>query len=114
MDRNYIGRRLFALRDAAGETQEEVASAIGVSNITLSRYENGARVPVIGILRKLADHFNVSVDSITSVEYDETEKIDNELAEVDFALSGAIRSLSREEKMDVLDYVRFKQSQKRK
>lgn len=61
---NAISARLFELRNIRGETQEEVAEAVGISYVSLSRYETGQRMPKMNILAKLADHYNVTVDEI--------------------------------------------------
>ena len=57
-----VWKRLQALRDKTGETQEAVASAVDISTIALSRYENDARTPRPAILARLAEHYGVSID----------------------------------------------------
>ena len=113
MNARDVGGRLYDLRIAHKETQEQVAEAVGISHVALGRYENGLRLPRLDILNRIAAHFGVSVDEITGGNADESE-IDSELADLNLALSGAIHMLDKEEKQDVLNYVRFKQSQKRK
>lgn len=57
-----IGRRLVSLRGK--ESQEQVASAIGISVSALSMYEQGNRVPRDETKVKLANYFGVSVESL--------------------------------------------------
>lgn len=60
--------RLKELRKAAGETQDETASACGISRVTLGRYETGTRSPEKEPLMKLAQHFGVSMEYLLGVE----------------------------------------------
>lgn len=52
---------LKKLRNDKGETLSELSQKVGISQPTLSRYENGTRKPKYEQLKKLADHFNVSI-----------------------------------------------------
>lgn len=61
---NPIGTKLLELRTEKGETQEQVADSIGISYVSLSRYETGQRMPKMDILSRLADHYGVTVDEI--------------------------------------------------
>ncbi len=54
--------RVRILRKEKGETQVQVAAAIGVAEEHYQRYERGASLPSIESAWKLADHFGVSVD----------------------------------------------------
>ena len=54
--------RLRELRKTAGETQYQVAVAIGTAERNYQRYERGANMPNIEMAWKLADHFGVSID----------------------------------------------------
>ena len=65
---NNIAEKLVNLRKMSGETQMEVAEACGITHVALGRYENGTRIPRAAILSKLADHFDVSVDSLMGKE----------------------------------------------
>lgn len=59
-----IGRKLFELRSQKGETQEQVAEAVNITTVSLSRYENGAAFPRVRTLAKLAEHYGVSVEEL--------------------------------------------------
>lgn len=57
-----IGKRLKELR---GErSQEEVATAIGISVSAVTMYENGERVPRDDVKVKLAIFFNTTVQAL--------------------------------------------------
>ncbi|EMF48731.1 helix-turn-helix transcriptional regulator [Streptococcus parauberis] len=49
-------------------TQEELAKEIGVTKLTISRWENNERTPKAEMAQKLADFFNVSLGYILGVE----------------------------------------------
>ncbi len=54
--------KLKELRKEKNKTQEDIAKYLDTSAMNYSRYENGKVEPTIGILCKLADYFNVSLD----------------------------------------------------
>jgi len=55
-----IGQRIMILR--GNETQEELASAVGVSREIIQHWERGTRHIKADHLRALAEHFGISVD----------------------------------------------------
>lgn len=57
-----IGKRLKVLRKESGETQAQVAAAIGIVMRHYQRIENDEGLPGLEIFLALADHFNVSMD----------------------------------------------------
>ncbi len=59
---NTISKKLVKLR--GDKTQEEVATAIGVSLSAYKKYEKGERVPRDSIKRRIADYYNVTVQFI--------------------------------------------------
>lgn len=63
-----LGRKLYEIRMKRNETQESVAESVGISYVSLSRYENEQRMPKMDILKRLAAHYNVSVDELMEVE----------------------------------------------
>ena len=54
-----FGRNLKRLREQKGETQQQVAVAIGTDSGTVSRWERGAADPQLSQIYKLAEHFGV-------------------------------------------------------
>ena len=68
MPKQSIGEFLATQRKAKGYTQQQVADMIGVSNKTLSAWEQGRSYPDIMTLPALAEIFGVTVDEILSGE----------------------------------------------
>ena len=64
MDTMKTGSYLAALRKDAGMTQQEAADRLGVSNKTISKWENGGGLPDITVLPALAELYGVTVDEI--------------------------------------------------
>lgn len=64
--------RLRELRLQRGMTQTQVGDLIGVSCVTVGRYEAGEREPSNAKISALADYFGVSIDYLMG--RDETEK----------------------------------------
>lgn len=79
------------LMENAGETPYQVAKATGVSQSTLSDWKTGKSVPRNPTMKKIADHFGVSVSYLKG-ESEQQEKPADQIGE-----------LSKEE----LDYIRW-------
>lgn len=61
-----IGDNLLDLRKINGKTQEEVASAIGVTRQALSKWENNESTPDIINCSALADYYGVTIDDLVN------------------------------------------------
>ena len=59
---NSFSEVFTELRKAKKLTQEELASALGLSRSRISMYEVGAREPDFEVLELIADYFNVDMD----------------------------------------------------
>ena len=78
-----IGERIRNLRRMKNETQDELASVLGVSFQAVSRWENADAYPDIELLPKLAAHFDVTTDELLGTD-DETRKKEREKLEADY------------------------------
>jgi|LAHS01.1.fsa_nt_gb transcriptional regulator with XRE-family HTH domain len=59
-----VAENLAALRKSRHLTQQELAEQIGYSDKSLSKWELGKAIPTVDILKRLADFYGVSVDSL--------------------------------------------------
>lgn len=59
-----IAKVLVKKRKDKGITQEELASYIGVSKASVSKWETGQSYPDITFLPQLAAYFNISMDAL--------------------------------------------------
>lgn len=72
---NSLGQRIYLLRTNRNETLESAAEEIGISHVSLMRYENGIRTPKADVLARIANHYGISVnDLVGSKEYDSGEE----------------------------------------
>ena len=65
MDPIRIGAFLKELRKERNMTQEAIAGKFGVTQRSVSRWENGTTMPDISVLIELADYYDVSLDYLT-------------------------------------------------
>lgn len=68
MDQKKIGQFLKALRVERGMTQEQLAEVVGVSNRSISRWENGVNLPDFDLLIVIAGYFGVSIEELLDGE----------------------------------------------
>ena len=59
-----VGKQLKALRESIGISQVKMAEAIGSTQSSVNRYENGQSTPPVELFRRYADYFDVSMDYI--------------------------------------------------
>ena len=64
MDQQKIGSFLRELRMEKKWTQEYLAEILGVTNRSVSRWENGRNMPDFDLIMELARHYDVSVEEI--------------------------------------------------
>ena len=68
MDMKKIGAFLAELRKEKNLTQDELGEQIGVTNKTVSRWENGNYLPPVEMLRILSKFYDVSINEILNGE----------------------------------------------
>lgn len=64
MDANQIGTRIKEHREGSGKTIEELSSDLGISQSAVCMYETGKRIPRDEIKIRIAEYFNVPLESI--------------------------------------------------
>lgn len=62
--KNNLSKNIIKLRKEKKLTQLELANALNYSDKSVSKWENGDTIPDIEVIKRLADFFNVSVDSL--------------------------------------------------
>jgi transcriptional regulator with XRE-family HTH domain len=67
--------RIKILREATHLSQAELGKIIGVERSTICQYEKENRTPDITILKKIAEHFKVSVDFVMGSNYKLTNPV---------------------------------------
>jgi len=64
MDQEKIGKFIASCRKELNLTQEQLAEKLGVSNKTVSRWENGNSFPDVSLLQPLCELLNISVNEL--------------------------------------------------
>ena len=78
MDMQKVGTFLAELRKERNLTQDELGEQIGVTNKTVSRWENGNYLPPVEMLQILSKLFDVSINELLSgVRLDEKHYKEN-------------------------------------
>lgn len=101
--------RLKECRERARYTQKQVAVTLGIAAPSVANWESGKTYPSHENLVRLADLYGVSVDYLLG-RISALPPL--EMSDLDSMLTGELRALSDREKQDVLDYVRFKRTQR--
>lgn len=70
MDTLKIGKFIAKMRKEKNMTQEELAKILGVTNKTVSRWENGNYMPDLSLLKPLSEVLGVSLNELLSGEED--------------------------------------------
>lgn len=90
MDTIKIGNFLASLRKEHGLTQEALGEKLGVTNKTVSRWENGNYLPPVEMLQELSKLYAVSINEILCGERLEKEEYQKKAEEtISGILSGS-------------------------
>lgn len=68
MDQKKTGRFLKELRSEKGLTQEQLSEILGVSNRSISRWENGVNMPDFDLVIELANYYQISIEELLDGE----------------------------------------------
>jgi transcriptional regulator with XRE-family HTH domain len=101
MEKYMFSERLKMLQDEKDWTQEELAAKAGMTNVTICRYESGARTnPWLSELIKLCGIFNVSLDFLVGLSNERYPLNKKDIDEVFIALND-------DNKKKVIEYSKF-------
>ena len=70
MDTLKIGKFIARMRKEKNMTQEDLARILGVTNKTISRWENGNYMPDLSLLKPLSEVLDISLNELLSGEKD--------------------------------------------
>ena len=63
-----IGAFILSLRKEAKMTQEQLAESLGVSNRSVSRWENGYTLPDLQLMKEICELFHISISELINGE----------------------------------------------
>ena len=104
-----FGTQLRLARKRKGLTKKDLADAVGARHNTVSNWEAGRNQPDPDTVRALC-----ALLEVDSNYFYETEAVESQLSDIEFALFGEVRELSDQDKQDVLDFIRFKKAMREK
>lgn len=122
-----LNKRIAELRKKNKKTQQDIANLLGITRPAYTAYERGTRSPDYESLQKLAEFYDVTTDYLLGRTDDpnppdkekssERDKIIHKLAtefpEADLMFHD-LASMTAEQLKEVYEFIKFKQSQKKK
>lgn len=67
----FLAQNLKYLRSKAGEKQKDIAELLGVSEMTVSRYESGENEPELSKVLMISKHYDLTIDELITVQLQE-------------------------------------------
>ena len=85
-DLEKFSYRLIVLMEDFNMTQIDLSRKVGISNVTISRYLSGDRVPRLDVIARIAAVFGVSIDYLLGISDQKNDNPENNNFDVDIAL----------------------------
>lgn len=102
MAQNIIGERLAGLLREQGKTQRELAEQVGTTEVSMSRYIKGDRVPKGPILENIAKALRTTTDYLLGNEQDSNDS-DLEYNYIHRAIARNANRWSKKQKLDLVN-----------
>ncbi|MBA4394484.1 MAG: hypothetical protein C0407_13105 [Desulfobacca sp.] len=109
-----IGKKIQKAREEAGLSQEELSSRLGYTQAALSNYELGKRRLYLPNIEQIARELNKPLHFFLeeSVAASKTDRIEPE-DEITIEIMKVLSELPREEKLSLLDYIKWRKDRLR-
>ncbi|WP_407371908.1 helix-turn-helix domain-containing protein [Carnobacterium sp.] len=98
---NNLGKRILELSMEQGISQRKLATMIGVTETTVSRYIKGTREPKIEILSNLATLLDTTIDDL--IGDDTSNKNQEEYPQIKKLIARNSKNLTMAEKRELID-----------
>ncbi len=92
--------KLKSLRTLAGESQKHLASVLGISDVMISQYENGRKMPGRETMKRIANHYNTTVADLLG-------ESKNELSDTMIILNRGAKKMTPERQKQLLDVAKL-------
>ena len=107
-----LGSRLRQLRIQSKETQQDVANILCINRVTYTQYEINKRTQQHDMLKRLADHFSVSIDYLLGQENKNSQQnMPKDLAKflenTEVMFDGEVHHLDEEDKQKLKNALEF-------
>ena len=64
---NAFGEKIKALRTGRNESMQDAAHRLGIPQSRLSELEKGVRIPMDGQIERMAKHYGVTAEELTTL-----------------------------------------------
>ena len=81
MNQEKIGKFIAEKRKERNLTQEQLAEKLGVTNRSISNWENGKNMPDLSLFKPLCNELNISINELMSGEIIDNKNYINVLEE---------------------------------
>ncbi len=109
-----IGKRIQRAREEAGMSQEELASALGITQSALSNYELGKRRLYLANLEQLANVLGRPLSYFMEEEKPSGgQDPEGEADQVTVEIHRLLSELSPDERVQLLDYMKWRRDRQR-
>ncbi len=78
-----LGEKIKELRKRDGRKQEDLATALGVTNQAVSRWEKDGSYPDMEMIPAIANYFGITIDELFGYENERSKKIDMIVSRID-------------------------------
>ena len=102
MANNIIGERIAGLLREQGKTQRELAEQVGTTEVSMSRYIKGDRVPKGPLLANIAKALHTTTDYLLGNEQDSNDP-DLEYNYTQRAIARNANRWSKKQKLDLVN-----------
>ena len=99
---NIIGKRIAGLLRKQGKTQRELAEQVGTTEVSMSRYIKGDRVPKGPVLANIAKALHTTTDYLLGNEQDSNDP-DLEYNYTQRAIARNANRWSKKQKLDLVN-----------
>ena len=108
IDNQKVGRRIAALRQGRGLTQQQLAAMMNVSHQAVSKWEGGQAMPDIQTLLDLTRFFGLTVEQLVEPEEEEepdSSEVENEEPEIEVSIKVEANNMNIQQLLQMAPYM---------
>jgi len=99
---NGLGQRIIALTEANGMTRRDLATKLGISEVSMSRYVNGDRIPRTSILYDMATILHTTVADLLGKE-EESADFESDYLKIHRLIARNAPMMSAKQKKEIVN-----------
>lgn len=98
---NKLGKRILELLQSNGMSQRELAEATGVTQVSMSRYINGERIPKAPVLANIATALHTTANDLLGTE--EASDFESDYLRIHRLIARNARQMSPRQKREIVN-----------